>query len=193
MVDPEDRVAQGSPTALLVRRFTGHKITKEFTAPILLPVLQPVSFTHPPDTNLRFTSLLQSSEQSWAETTFDQTTPKFEEGSDQKGPFTLAGALEQRSASSDLTVQPSLVIVGNSAFASNTYLQFPGNTDFLLNAIAWLADEETLISISPKESTFPPFVPNPAQEHMLFAVQVFSIPFLVLFLGIMVWRRRRCL
>ena len=83
-----------------------------------------------------------------------------------------------------------MVVIGNSAFASNTYLQFPGNTDFLSNTIAWLADENTLISVSPKESAFPPFIPNPTQEHMLFAVQVFSVPFLMLLSGLMVWRRR---
>ena len=191
VVDPEDRVAQGSPTALLVRRFTNHGITKGFTAPILLPVLQPVSFNLPPASDLDFTSLLQSSEQSWAETNFDRTTPEFEEGSDRKGPFTLAGALGRKSTNAESTVQPALVIVGNSAFAGNTYLQFPGNTDFLSNAVAWLADEDTLISVSPKESPFPPFVPNPTQEHMLFAVQVFSVPFLLLLAGLTVWRRRR--
>ena len=192
VVDPEDRVAQGSPTALLVRRFTDHHITKGFTAPILLPVLQPVSFDQPPGDDLNFTSLLQSSEQSWAETNFDRTTPEFEEGSDRKGPFTLAGALGRKNTNAESTVvQPVLVIVGNSAFAGNTYLQFPGNTDFLSNAIAWLADEETLISVNPKESPFPPFIPNPTQEHMLFAVQVFSVPFLLLLSGLTVWRRRR--
>ena len=190
VVDPEDRVAQGSPTALLVRRFTNHNITKGFTAPILLPVSQPVSFDHTPGTNLNFTSLLQSSEQSWAETTIDQTTPEFEESSDKKGPFTLAGALGRKSTPSDSTVQPALAIIGNSAFAGNAYLQFPGNTDFLSNTIAWLADENTLISVSPKESAFPPFIPNPTQEHMLFAVQVFSVPFLLLLSGLTVWRRR---
>ena len=190
VVDPEDRIAQGSPTALLVRRFTNHNITKGFTAPILLPVSQSVSFDQPPGTNLHVTSLLQSSEQSWAETNFDETTPEFEDGSDKKGPFMLAGALGRKSTPSDSTVQPALVIIGSSAFAGNAYLQFPGNTDFLSNTIAWLADENTLISVSPKESAFPPFIPNPTQEHMLFAVQVFSVPFLLLLSGITVWRRR---
>ncbi len=188
VVDPEDRVAQGSPTALLVRRFTNHHITKGFTSPILLPVLQPVSFEQPPDTTLEFTSLLQSSEESWAETNFVETTPEFDEGPDEKGPFALAGALSRKRTGSEPT--PAMVIIGNSAFASNTYLQFPGNTDFLSNAIAWLAHEDTLISVSPKESAFPPFIPNPTQEHMLFAIQVFSVPFLILLSGLTVWRRR---
>jgi len=189
VVDPEDRVAQGSPTALLVRRFTNHHITKGFTSPILLPVLQPVSFEQTPDTNLEFTSLLQSSEESWAETNFVGTTPEFDKDADEKGPFALAGALSRKRTG--LEPAPAMVVIGNSAFASNTYLQFPGNTDFLSNAIAWLANENTLISVSPKESTFPPFIPNPTQEHMLFAVQVFSVPFLMLLSGLTVWRQRR--
>ncbi len=188
VVDPEDRVAQGSPTALLARRFTNHHITKGFTSPVLLPVLQPVSFEQTPDTNLEFTSLLQSSEESWAETNFVKTTPEFDEDTDEKGPFALAGALSRKRTGLEPT--PAMVVIGNSAFASNTYLQFPGNTDFLSNAVAWLAHEDTLISITPKESAFPPFIPNPAQEHMLFAVQVFSVPFLMLLSGLTVWRQR---
>ena len=44
IVDPEDRISQGSPTALLVRRFTKHAITNGVTAPLLLPVSQDISF-----------------------------------------------------------------------------------------------------------------------------------------------------
>ena len=53
------------------------------------------------------------------------------------------------------------MIVGNSAFASNGYLNYPGNTDFFLNIVAWLADEGQLVSITPKEPAYRPFVPNP--------------------------------
>ncbi len=189
VVDPEDRIAQGNPTALLVRRFTTHQITRDFTAPIVLPVLQFVSFDPSSAANFTFTSLMQSSEHSWAETNFDpKSTPEYEEEQDVKGPFALAGALTRTAESAGA---PSLVVIGNSAFASNAYLTFPGNTDFLLNTVAWLADEGTLMALSPKESSFAPFIPNPAQEHLLFAVQVFSIPFLFLLLGVTVWRRRR--
>ncbi len=192
VVDPGDRIAGGSPTALLVRRFTDHKITRDFTAPLLLPVLQPVSFDPSSAPNVAFTSLAQSSEHSWAETNFDQNAaPDYEEGRDTKGPFALAGAVTRKANPSDPTGAPSMVVIGNSAFAGNAYLMFPGNTDFFLNAVAWLADESTLIAAGPRASSFAPFIPNPAQDHILFAVQVFSVPFLLLVLGITVWRRRR--
>ena len=191
VVDPEDRIARGSPTALLVRRFTNHKITRAFASPLLLPVLQPVSFD-PSAAPFTFTSLAQSSEQSWAETNFDpDTAPEYEEGRDIKGPFALAGALARKADAPASAGAPAMVVIGNSAFAGNAYVMFPGNTDFFLNSIAWLADDSTLIAVGSRASSFAPFIPNPAQEHLLFAVQVFSVPFLLLVLGITVWRRRR--
>ncbi len=192
VVDPEDRIARGSPTALLVRRFTEHNITRELTAPLLLPVLQSVSFHPSAAASLTFTSLAQSSDDSWAETNFDpKTTPEYDAAADVKGPFALAGALARHTDAPESPVAPAMVVVGNSAFAGNAYLMFPGNVDFLLNSIAWLADESALIAISPKTPSFEPYIPNPAQERMLFAVQVFSVPFLLLLLGVTVWRRRR--
>ena len=191
IVDPEDRISQGSPTALLVRRFTNHGITQGFTSPILIPVSQSVSFNQTTALRWTFTSLAQSSEESWAETNFSQNSPTFEEGEDRKGPFTIAAAMEFTPEHKADAPLPSTVIIGNSAFASNAYAKFPGNTDFLLNAISWLAQEDALISIAAKEKTFAPFIPNPTQEHMLLAVQVFSVPLLLLFLGMTIWRRRR--
>ncbi|MDA0738958.1 MAG: DUF4350 domain-containing protein [Nitrospirae bacterium] len=189
IVDPEDRISQGSPTALLVRRFTEHAITQGFTAPILLPVSQGVSFTQTAALRWTFSSLTQSSEESWAETDFSQNTPEFDAAKDFKGPFTLGAALEL-AGGDGAAPHPATIIIGNSAFASNAYAKFPGNTDFLLNAISWLTQEEALISIAAKDPSFAPFIPNPTQEHMLLAVQVFSVPMLLLFLGITIWRRR---
>ena len=190
IVDPEDRISQGSPTALLVRRFTKHAITNGFTAPLLLPVSQDISFDQTQALQWSFTSLTQSSEESWAETDFSLTDPEFQVGEDRKGPFSLAAALEFSDRANHGSSHPSTVIIGNSAFASNAYAKFPGNTDFLLNAVAWLTQEDALMSISAKDPTFEPFIPNPTQEHMLLAIQVFSVPLLLLFLGITIWRRR---
>ena len=191
IVDPTDRMAQGSPTALLVRRFTEHAITHGFTAPILFPVSRPIVYVTKSGVGGTFTPLAETSEDSWAEMNFVQHTPVFDEGMDQKGPFTIAGALKLKTEPSNPASHASnLVIIGNSAFVSNAYIKLPGNTDFILNSIAWLADENALVAITPKDYSFQPFIPNPTQEHMLLAVQVFSVPLLLLFLGITVWRRR---
>ncbi|RMH05165.1 MAG: hypothetical protein D6704_09885 [Nitrospirae bacterium] len=194
VVDPLDRIAQGSPTALLIRRFTGHDITLDFTNPVLLPVSRILLPHEEGDSGWQFDPLVHTSKQSWLETNFDDPNPVFNEGDDRKGPFILAAALTPKRSirHESLLSNPKLVLVGNSAFASNAYLKlFPGNVDFFLKTVAWLADETALISIAPKESAEYPFIPNPTQEHLLLAIQVFSLPLLFLLLGITIWRRRR--
>ena len=95
--------------------------------------------------------------------------------------------------SRDQQPESAIVIVGNAAFATNGWLTYPGNTDFFLKTIAWLAKEEALVSLTPKEPAFHPFVPNPSQEQSLVFFQVLFLPLLVLFLGLSVWKRRRSL
>lgn len=192
IVDPKDRVAQGSPTALLVKTFTEHAVTHDMSVPIILPVSRGVTVKEQAGVDWEFTSLAHTSDESWAEMNLENTSPSLDPEEDLKGPIILAGALELQNDKTDSAVsKPTIVIIGNSTFVSNAYLTFPGNTDFFLRAIAWLAGEQSLISISPKDPALRPFIPNPTQEQMLFAVQVFSLPVLFLLAGITVWRRRR--
>ena len=44
-----------------------------------------------------------------------------------------------------------LVVIGDSDFASNRWLGIAGNRDLFLNAVNWLAQQENLISIRPKD------------------------------------------
>ncbi len=192
VVDPKDRVAQGSPTALLVKTFTEHEITHDMSVPIILPVSGGVTFKEQAGLDWEFTSLAHTSSESWAEMNLENTSPSLDPEEDIPGPIVLAGALEFQKDKTDTTLsKAAIVIIGNSTFVSNAYLTFPGNTDFFLRSVAWLASEQSLISISPKDPALRPFIPNPTQEQMLFTVQVFSLPVLFLLAGIMIWRRRR--
>ena len=191
VVDERDRLGRGSPTALLIRTFTGHDITEDFTTPILLPVSRYIDFNPEKGKNWEFVSLAQTSPESWAEINLAEKTPTLNPEEDLKGPFTIAGALSPQMRSPNPSHDPAMVIVGNSAFASNGYLNYPGNTDFFLNIVAWLAEEGQLVSITPKEPAFRPFVPNPSQEQALLFFQVLFLPSLTLFIGFSVWRKRR--
>ena len=44
-----------------------------------------------------------------------------------------------------------IAVFGDSDFVTNGYLGIPGNTDLFLNTVNWLAQQENLISIRPKE------------------------------------------
>jgi ABC-type uncharacterized transport system involved in gliding motility auxiliary subunit len=193
LADEQDRLGRGSPTALLVRTFTTHDITEDFTTPILFPVSRPVTFDAAQGNAWEYIPLAQTSPESWEETDLTSPQPEFTAGQDQKGPFTVAGLLKPKPIDQTSLAQSAIIIVGNAAFATNGYLTYPGNTDFFLKSIAWLAQEDALVSLTPKEPAFHPFVPNPSQEQALVFFQVLFLPLLTLFLGISVWKRRRSL
>ena len=115
----------------------------------------------------------------------------YNEKEDIQGPLPLAAALVPKKAPEENQPRPAIVIIGNSAFASNGFINFPGNSDFFLHAIGWLAEDRDLISISPKEPALRPFVPNPLQERILLYVQVIFLPAITFLFGILVWRKRR--
>ncbi len=193
LADEQDRLGRGSPTALLVRTFTTHDITEDFTTPILFPVSRSVSFNPAQGNTWEFVALAQTSPESWEETDLLNPQPEFTAGQDAKGPYTVAGLLTLKSSDQTPQAQSAVLIVGNAAFATNGYLTYPGNTDFFLKAIAWLAQEDALVSLTPKDPAFHPFIPNPSQEQALVFFQVLFLPLLTLCIGLSVWKRRRSL
>jgi len=193
LADEQDRLGRGSPTALMVRTFTTHDITEDFTTPIIFPVSRSVIFDATQGKDWDFVALAQTSPKSWEETTLTNTEPVFNEDQDPKGPFTVAAVLTSKRVGQDQKPESAIVIVGNAAFATNGWLTYPGNTDFFLKTMAWLAKEEALVSLTPKEPAFHPFVPNPSQEQALVFFQVLVLPLVVLFVGLSVWKRRRSL
>jgi len=193
LADEQDRLGRGSPTALMVRTFTTHEITEDFTTPIIFPVSRSVTFNASQGNAWDFVSLAQTSPKSWEEADLTQSEPVFNEAQDLKGPFTVAASLTSKRVREDGKPESAIIIIGNAAFATNGWLTYPGNTDFFLKAMAWLAQEEALVSLTPKEPAFHPFVPNPSQEQALVFFQVLFLPLLTLFVGLSVWKRRRSL
>jgi ABC-type uncharacterized transport system involved in gliding motility auxiliary subunit len=191
LVDLQDRLAQGDLTALMVRTFTEHEITQDFTFAVLFPVSRHLAFHEEAGKDWDFVPLARTSPRSWAETDLKGRVVSFNADEDVQGPLPLAAALTPKQPAEEGKPRPAVVVVGNSSFVSNAYVNFPGNSDFLLHALGWLAEERDLISITPKEPAFRPFIPNPAQERVLLYVQVLFLPSLTFLLGMMIWRQRR--
>jgi ABC-type uncharacterized transport system involved in gliding motility auxiliary subunit len=191
LVDFQDRLAQSGINFLLIRRFTEHEITQDLTSVVLFPDSRYLVLDDTGNRTWSATPLAQTSPQSRAVMNAQGGAFKLDDKSDVRGPLPLAVASTPKQQAAEGHHQPAIVIVGNSSFASNAYVNFPGNTDFLLHTMGWLAEERDLISITPKEPAMRPFVPNPAQERTLFYVQVLLLPALTFFWGIATWRRRR--
>lgn len=83
-----------------------------------------------------------------------------------------------------------LFVVGDSAFATNSYPLFGSNKELFLNAISWLVDEEELIGERPKTSDEVLEI-SVAEELLLTLLAVFVMPGIALLLALRShWRRR---
>src|SRR3989475_488338 len=186
----------GDLTMPVVNTYGTHEITQDlgqvFT---MFPHARPVSFLDSKGNEWVFHPLAKSSPRSWAraDTPPDRTTQTrdFNPQKDTQGPLTLAALVVARTNPSENARQPAVLSVGDSDFASNAFLDFSGNTDFILHAVAWLAEEKDLVTIAPKDTTNGTLLLTAAQSNALFVLQVLGLPGFFLLAGFAVWRHRR--
>jgi ABC-type uncharacterized transport system involved in gliding motility auxiliary subunit len=84
------------------------------------------------------------------------------------------------------------VVFGDSEFANNTYFALQGNGDLFLNTVSWLAEEEDLIAIRPRQGGGSgPVILTAAQAPLIFWIPVVALPLAVFASGMVVFLRRR--
>lgn len=116
------------------------------------------------------------------------------------GPFTIAMALEAVApvgeeppevASGAEVPQTSIVVFGDSDFASNKFYFALSNSDFFLNAVDWLAQKYDLISIRSKPQAFRELIIDQREFDFIRYSSWFLMPTgIMLLAGIAWWRRR---
>ena len=149
--------------------------------------------------------IVQTSQQSWAETDLKNlTTGKVELNADQgdkQGPVTLGAAVTApateappagANASPDAPKPETRVVgFGDSDFAANNAIGIQGNQDLFLNSVNWLAQQENLIAIRPREAQDRRLTLTADQQQRIMLLTIFVIPGLVLAGGVYTWWKRR--
>ena len=133
------------------------------------------------------TPLLKTSPQSWAETDYTSGKVGFDPGKDTKGPVDIGVVVEKDVPGDGKTV---LVIIGDSDFAKNAYFNNQGNKNLFLNVVNYLAEEEDLISIRPKQIEDRRLTLTQADVSTLFYLVVIAIPLIVVIIGVVIFIRR---
>ena len=82
-----------------------------------------------------------------------------------------------------------LVVFGDSDVATARYFDMQGNGDLVLNAISWLVEDESLISIRPREAGYNPIALTAGQSDWVFWLTVILYPGAVAVLGFVVVSR----
>lgn len=157
-------------TIVVGNGYGDHMISRPLKGVVtVFPLAQPLAEVGEPDSTIGGAILLQSSELTWAETdpaTMFSGKPSFDRGQDVQGPLPLAMALELHNPGPD-TPMGRMVVAGNSEFISNANLNLGGNSDLLLNALAWLAQEETLINLRGRDPLNQPLILSGDSRRML--------------------------
>ena len=84
-----------------------------------------------------------------------------------------------------------LVLVGDVDFATNSFFHVLGNGALFLNAVSYLADQQQLIDITPRQYELPRVQLTNRQMRATFLLSTVVLPLTALALSVFVWWRRR--
>jgi ABC-type uncharacterized transport system involved in gliding motility auxiliary subunit len=177
-----------SAAAPVVSKFSSHPIVRDFgraSAAMLLTRSLEIKNTD----KVTGEALYFSSASSFATANLKSAEIIPDESKDKKGPFALAVAGSYKTGQENK--QGRFVVVGNAGFASNGLIGFQANKDLFVNMIAWLASDEDLISIRPKDPEDRRIQMNKGQVLTVRLVSQFLLPLLTIVAGVFVWWKRR--
>lgn len=143
------------------------------------------------DVQISRVELVKTGQQSWAETDLegiveDPEGASYVEGEDLSGPVSLAVVAE------NFRTDSRLVAFGDSDYANDANYFAYANGDLLSNSIDWLAGQEDIINLTPKQTTQRNIIPLlPSTTNLLFLFTVILIPGLALLIGFYSWFIRR--
>jgi ABC-type uncharacterized transport system involved in gliding motility auxiliary subunit len=195
-INPQGRLAGAGPEIPVVGDYLSHPITRDFRFATFFPVARTVSAKEKAAEGVSAQGLARTSGESWAETNQDQirTGQVKPDPGETRGPLTIAAVatVETKDAPAERKgAKARIVLIGDSDFASNGFVNLSGNRDFFLNTLSWLAEEENLIAVRPKESRSAPVFLTAAQGQVVFLVPVVLIPLTVIVAGGVAVARRR--
>jgi len=191
--------------------YPAHAITDNFQLMTAYPLARSVGPVEGGVNGHTPQSIVETSPQSWAEADIeglgknDGRVELNPEQGDKAGPISLGAAVS--AAATDAPPPPAapeggqsepprtpesrLVVIGDSDFATNGVLGVQGNRDFFLNTVNWLAQQENLIAIRPREPEDRRLTLTADQQGLIRLLSIFLLPGLVFAAGIYSWYGRR--
>jgi ABC-type uncharacterized transport system involved in gliding motility auxiliary subunit len=205
VLDPMSQLRGTQADVPVAANYPYHQITNTFRMLTAYPYARSVKPVEGAPNGRTATTIIQSGVNSWAEsdlktlTTRGEARPEFDKG-DIKGPVSLAVAVSAPVANATPAAtdgqdankpETRLVVVGDSDFAANAVAGMGGNRDMFLNMVNWLAQQENLISVRPRNPADRRITMTGGQDRMIFWFAMVILPGLIFVAGIQAWWRRR--
>jgi ABC-type uncharacterized transport system involved in gliding motility auxiliary subunit len=214
IVDRLSRAFGGDYLLPVITEYEPHPITEDFTLAAFFPYARTVGAAEAPLPGVTVQVLGRTSVGSWAETNkvaLERGEASLDPEKDRPGPVPVGavatidlgvedrGSRVEESKEEPVKGEPStgkqkkgrIVAYGTSGFIANSHLNLSGNRDLFLNSVSWLAEEEDLIAIRPRQAKFTPLVLTANQGRFAFWTTVIIPPFAVVGIWITIFLRRR--
>jgi ABC-type uncharacterized transport system involved in gliding motility auxiliary subunit len=187
-MNPISQLTGLGPEVALVTRYESHPIVGEMGGSATgFPLSRSLQIKNAPKTSVE--KLFSSSPSSFATTKLDSPAVSPDDPKNEKGPLTLAAAGTYDTGKENS--QGRFVVIGSSEWAANSFIPTMDDSNLAVNSINWLASDEDLISIRPKDSDDRHITLTQAQFNWLRITCQILLPLLVILGGVSVWWRRR--
>jgi ABC-type uncharacterized transport system involved in gliding motility auxiliary subunit len=175
------------PEVPLITSYGSQPIVNELRSATGFPLAQSMTIANKDKTTTE--KLFSTSSNSEATTNLSSESVTLGDSKNKKGPFILGAAGTYNTGKPNQ--QGRFVVIGNSGFAANNFLSFNANRDLAMNTVNWLAQDEDLISIRPKQADDRRLNVNGAQMRVFLYFALIALPLLIIGSGVSVFLKRR--
>ena len=193
----------GTDASVPVAMPVSHPITKDFGVMTAFPLARSAKPIEGGSQGRVAQQFLETSPQSWGESDMAglYATGRPERNPDRgdmAGPVAIASAVSAPAANAPAPATPDapkpesrVVVVGDSDFASNRAVGIQGNREIFLNLSNWLAQQEDLIAIRPRDPQDRPVTMTADKQQMVFWLTMVIVPLMLFANAVRVfWKRR---
>jgi ABC-type uncharacterized transport system involved in gliding motility auxiliary subunit len=185
VVDPRAAGLKLPATFSLATAYGQHRITENSQLTSVFPYAGRIAPAE--GSKWHFTPLVEVASDGWLETGGINDNVAFNKDRDIRGPVVISAALERDIGSRKQRV----VVVGTSQFLANQYAGLLGNMDLGINMINWLAGDESLITIQPRNRQDLTLELSRAGLSLVGFGFLILLPLAFLITGVVIWWRRR--
>jgi len=200
IIDQYSRVFGYDYDVPVVSQYANHPITKGFNIATVFPVARSVKLLEKETIDITVEYLAWTGKTTWGETDLKG----YRKGKAAGGPEDVQGPVPVVAIATKIITLPDtsgigrgeeieskLVIFGDSDLVCNSTLRVSGNADFFMNVINYLAEEEDLISIRPKQSLGDRVFLTASQGRLIFLLCVVLLPLAVISIGTTIHMQKR--
>jgi ABC-type uncharacterized transport system involved in gliding motility auxiliary subunit len=186
-----------------------HPINDGFSLLTAYPLTRSVNATSTIQNGRVAQTFIETSAQSWAEVDLSELltgeVALNENAGDRPGPVSIAMAVSAATPeavteddddgpdaeTNAASPETRMAVIGDSDFATNGVVSIQGNRDMFLNTVNWLAQQENMIAIRPREPEDRRLTLTADQQRRVFWISLLFLPATVLSTGVYTWWKRR--